>query len=160
MYPISDKNLNKEDNKTVYFFTPPYHPLDNFSAHSILLWGFNFPTAEHAFQWKKFSNNRKDISGVILNAKSPHLVKEISDANKSEQPSDWHEKKILVMEEILRAKAKQHKDVRGVLKKTGKRKIIENSPVDNFWGIGPDGNGQNMVGKIWMKIRDELNLSK
>ena len=61
------------------------------------------------------------------------------------------------MEEILRAKTEQHEDVRDVLKKTGKRTIIENSPVDSFWGIGYDGNGQNVVGKIWMKIRDELN---
>ena len=61
------------------------------------------------------------------------------------------------MEEILRAKTEQHEDVRDVLKKTGKRTIIENSPVDSFWGIGHDGKGQNVVGKIWMKIRDELN---
>jgi ribA/ribD-fused uncharacterized protein len=160
MYPISSEGLNKETDDAVYFFTTAYHPLDNFSAHALSLWGLDFPTAEHAFQWKKFSDNRKDISEAILNAKSPHLVKEISDANKSEQPSNWHDKKILVMEEILRAKAKQHKDVRDTLKKTGNRTIIENSPFDSFWGIGPDGKGQNMAGEIWMKIRDELNLSK
>lgn len=157
MYPMTDKELNKEDENTVYFFTPAYYPLDNFSAHAISLWGTEFPTAEHAFQWKKF-NDKKDISEEIFRAKSPHLVKNISDIHKSEQPTNWHEKKVQVMEEILRVKAEQHEDVRDMLKKTGDRIIIENSPVDNFWGIGADGNGQNMVGKIWMKIRDELNL--
>ena len=36
------------------------------------------------------------------------------------------------------------------------REIIENSPVNSFWGNGPDDNGQNMVGKIWMEIRKEI----
>lgn len=62
------------------------------------------------------------------------------------------------MEEILRAKAEQHQDVREILKKTGQRIIIENCPVDGFWGIGPNRNGENMVGKIWMKIRDAYNF--
>lgn len=55
MYPKSNKDLNKETDSAVYFFTPAFHPLDNFSAHVINIWGKEFPTAEHAFQWKKFS---------------------------------------------------------------------------------------------------------
>jgi hypothetical protein len=55
-----------------------------------------------------------------------------------------------------RMKAEHHEDVREILRKTGKRKIIENSPVDDFWGIGPEGVGKNIVGEIWMKIRDDL----
>ncbi len=158
MYPISDKKLNKENSKAVYFFTPAYHPLDNFSAHAIFVWGISFPTAEHAFQWKKFADSRPDIAEKILNAKSPHLVKEISDTHKAEQPINWFEKKVQIMEVILRAKTEQHKDVREILKKTGKRTIIENSPADTFWGIGLNGKGENMIGKIWMKIRKDLNL--
>lgn len=156
MYPKSNKDLNKETDNAVYFFTPAFHPLDNFSAHVINIWDKEFSTAEHAFQWKKFSETDAEIADKILEAKSPHLVKEISDANKSNQPSDWHDRKVSVMEEILKAKAEQHKDVREILKKTGNKEIIENSPVDNFWGIGLDGQGKNMVGKIWMKIRNEV----
>ncbi|WKZ26776.1 MAG: NADAR family protein [Candidatus Paceibacterota bacterium] len=156
MYPKSNKDLNKETDNAVYFFTPAFHPLDNFSAHVINIWDKEFSTAEHAFQWKKFSETDAEIADKILEAKSPHLVKEISDANKSNQPSDWHDRKVSVMEEILKAKAEQHKDVREILKKTGNKEIIENSPVDNFWGIGPEGDGENMVGKIWMKIRDDF----
>jgi len=154
MYPISDKGLNREDEKSVYFFTSAYHPLDNFSAHSISIWNRNFPTAEHAFQWKKFSDIKPDIAEKILEAKSPHLVKEISIVNKDLVSKDWHNIKLGVMEEILKAKAKQHEDVREVLRKTGRKTIVENSPVDSFWGIGPDEKGENMLGKIWMKIRD------
>ena len=58
------------------------------------------------------------------------------------------------MKQILQAKANQHDDVRDVLRKTGMREIVENSPVDDFWGGGPNKKGQNVVGKIWMNIRD------
>lgn len=154
MYPISSGGLNKETEKAVYFFTTAFYPLDNFSAHAVQIWNQNFPTAEHAFQWKKFSVVRPDVAEEILRANSPHAVKEISDAKKTEQPITWKDEKVSVMEEILRAKAEQHEDVREILKKTGNREIIENSPVDSFWGIGPNNDGQNMVGKIWMKIRN------
>lgn len=160
MYPASSDGLNIETDDTVYFFTTAFHPLDNFSAHAIRIWDKNFPTAEHAFQWRKFSTNHPDIADMILSAKSPHAVKEISNANKDNQPATWQEDKISVMEEILRAKTEQHEDVREVLRKTGRRKIIENSPVDSFWGIGSEGSGKNVVGEIWMTIRDSLNLGR
>ncbi len=41
------------------------------------------------------------------------------------------------------------------LEKTDNREIVENSPIDDFWGIGPEGNGENQLGKPWMKIRDK-----
>ncbi len=34
--------------------------------------------------------------------------------------------------------------------------IVEYSPVDAYWGWGPRKNGQNHLGKLWMKLRDEL----
>ncbi len=63
------------------------------------------------------------------------------------------------MEEILHAKAEQHEDVCEILKKTGVRTIVENSPIDDFWGCGSDGKGKNIVGSLWMKIRDELSTT-
>lgn len=154
MYPLSSEGLNIETEKAIYFFTTAFYPLDNFSAHTIYIWDRNFPTVEHAFQWKKFSIVQPEISQRILESNSPHSVKRISDANKTKQPISWQNERVEVMQEILRAKAAQHEDVREALRKTGKREIVENSPVDNFWGIGPNKDGQNMTGKIWMKIRD------
>jgi ribA/ribD-fused uncharacterized protein len=76
--------------------------------------------------------------------------------NKDKKPNDWNEIKLSVMEEILRAKLEQHEDVKDALKRTEGREIIENSPVDIFWGIGPNKDGQNMLGNIWMKIRGSI----
>ena len=156
MYPASNRGLNRETAQAIYFFTNAFYPLDNFSAHQIKIWNKSFPTAEHAFQWKKYSSTYPKISLQILNASSPHVVKEISDSNKSKVSSRCHMEKLDVMRQILITKFKQHEDVREVLKKTGKKNIIENSPVDNFWGNGSNGKGQNHIGRLWMEIREEF----
>jgi ribA/ribD-fused uncharacterized protein len=156
MYPLSSDGLNKETEDAVYFFTVPFEPLNNFSPHRIEIWGKDFQTSEHAFQWKKFSDVEPEIAERIFVARSPEAVSEISDANKPKRPKDWGNRKIAIMEEILRAKLAQHKDVRDALKRTGMRRIVENSPVDSFWGSGPNKDGKNMLGEVWMKIRKDL----
>ncbi|OGI90475.1 hypothetical protein A2911_02710 [Candidatus Nomurabacteria bacterium RIFCSPLOWO2_01_FULL_40_15] len=149
----NSQDFNKETNQAVYFFTPPHYALDNFSAFSVEIWGKLFMTSEHAYQWKKYHVNHLDIAEEIFTAGSSHQVKKISDANKDKVSSDFHKDKIYIMEEILRVKLQQHEKVQRTLKETGSKEIIENNPNDEFWGIG-SGNGQNMLGKIWMKIRD------
>lgn len=141
----------------MYFFTPAFHPFDNFSAHRVDIWGFKFPTAEHAYQWKKYIENYPEIALSILEAPSPEAVKKISESHKQKMPQNWHSEKVGIMEIILAAKAQQNEDVKEALKRSGQRTIVENSPVDAFWGCGPDGKGENMIGKIWMKIREGYN---
>ncbi|MDQ5954732.1 MAG: hypothetical protein QG583_660 [Patescibacteria group bacterium] len=157
MYPDKSEGLNKETEDSIYFFTVSFEPLNNWSPHKVHIWDRDFPTSEHAFQWKKFSIEAPEVASEIFSAGSPFLVYKISRAHKDKQPQNWNENKVAVMEEILRAKFTQHEDVQDALKRTGKRKIIENSPIDSFWGIGPNNDGQSMLGNIWMKIRDGLN---
>jgi predicted NAD-dependent protein-ADP-ribosyltransferase YbiA (DUF1768 family) len=57
---------------------------------------------------------------------------------------------------ILRAKADQHEYVRRKLLATGNRCLIENSWRDDFWGWGPNRDGKNMLGTLWMRVRAEL----
>lgn len=147
-------DINRETEEEIYFFTPPFYAFDNFSAYSIEIWDRKFQTSEHAYQWRKYIDSRPDLAEDIFNATSPHAVKKISDAHKSEI-SLTEKEKLEYMESILRAKLAQHEKVRRTLIESGHRTIIENSPEDNFWGIG-SGDGKNMLGKLWMKIRDEL----
>jgi len=43
-----------------------------------------------------------------------------------------------------------------VLLSTGDEQIIENSPIDYYWGCGADGSGKNMLGQVLMEIREIL----
>lgn len=150
----SKGDFTYETKKAVYFWTPRFHRLDNFSAHTVRIWGKKFPTLEHAYQWRKFWKSAPKVAKEIFLAGSPNMAKRIANKYKDKIPVAWFKgEREKVMERLMRAKLRQHKDVQEKLKMTGNRKIIENSPLDDYWGIGPDGKGQNMTGKIWMKIR-------
>jgi ribA/ribD-fused uncharacterized protein len=60
------------------------------------------------------------------------------------------------MYDILWAKQSQHEYVRRKLIQTKGRELVENSWRDDFWGWGPNRDGLNMLGKLWMEVRDEL----
>lgn len=158
MYPEPDQQLTYQTEDSVYFFTHAYDPLSNWSAHAVAVWGRVFPTVEHAFQWRKFRDAEPDIASAILRAASPWAAIRVNRTlGEGKLPTDWVEVRTGVMEELLRAKAAQHEDVRDCLRKTGKRQIIENHPVDCFWGCGPDGKGENIMGRLWMRIREEVD---
>ena len=50
----------------------------------------------------------------------------------------------------------QHPDVVAVLKETRDRELQKVYDTDYYWGTGADGSGENRMGKIWMKLREEL----
>lgn len=70
--------------------------------------------------------------------------------------SDWDQVKRQIMKEICVAKFLQHPELRKQLMETGTEELIEDSPVDWYWGVGADGTGKNMLGKVLMEIRQEL----
>ena len=93
----------------------------------------------------------------IKNAKSAYSCWQLSRKYKTDKDlldPDFDKDK--VMEELLKAKISQHQDVLEVLKLTGTRGLSKNVESDEYWGVGHDGSGQNKMGKLWMKIREEL----
>ncbi len=153
---VRTSDPNHVTDKAVYFYTPRYYAFDNFSAFAVELWGNVFTTAEHAYQWKKFDFSHSLTAELILNARSARDTKVIADKHKDEISLTWDEGKMFFMEEILRAKLTQHEKVQALLLETVGKDIIENSPTDSFWGIGEEGKGENHLGKLWMKLRSEL----
>ncbi|MDB5183243.1 MAG: hypothetical protein JWO47_1027 [Candidatus Saccharibacteria bacterium] len=156
MHP--DDYLNKEDETTIYFFSSPYDVFNNWSAHTVTIWGKEFNTAEHAYHYKKFQTTNPAVAEEIFKAPSPWACFQLSRKYKTEVEPAWNDNKLAVMETIIRSKMAQNEDVVEQLQKTGKRIIAENSPWDNFWGLGSDGTGENSLGKIWMKLRSELSI--
>ena len=129
--------------------------LSPFSAHQIEIWGEKFATVEHAYQTEKFLPG--SVQNEIKNAKSAYMAWKLNWKYKADKtlinPNFEKEK---VMEELLRAKIEQHPEVLEILKLTGTRCLLKNVEGDEFWGVGRDGSGQNKLGKIWMKIREEI----
>ena len=128
----------------------------NFTSHSVVIDNIKFPTAEAAIQSLK---NPKDAQYVEeqMNTTNPIVSRNLG--RKVNVRKDWKEVRVYFMKEILKAKFDQHKNIKEKLLCTGLRPIIQNSSSDSFWGIGNDGNGENIFGKLLEEVREEYYRS-
>jgi len=151
----------------VFFYEQDFYVLSNFSAFSIM-WPLSpreglgrFDTSEAVYHWEKFKPSvptlaQCAIQAEIHSASSAHEAFKIAERNKQHRRTDWDDVKVGIMRDILRAKADQHEYVRRKLLATGERILVEDSWRDDFWGWGPNRDGQNMLGKLWMEVRSLL----
>jgi ribA/ribD-fused uncharacterized protein len=144
-----------DNDKQVFFYEQEFYVLSNFSAFEVEMYNIQFKTAEHCYHWHRFTRD-PGTQYRIRAARSAHDAYRIAQENKPGQDQDWDQKKLLIMSLILKAKVVQHEYVKRKLLETGTRTLIENSWRDSFWGWGPDRNGENKLGKLWMSIRDEI----
>lgn len=140
--------------KKALFYEGEWNVFNNFSAFMVFWRGVLWATVEHAYQSAKFTDEK--IILEIKTALSPHDAKRIARRHKDSVRPDWLSINLGVMEEILRTKVAQHPYVKKKLIESKGLELVEDSPRDSFWGRGPDWKGLNWLGKIWMKIRDEL----
>lgn len=156
----------KPDTDThVYFYEQDCYVLSNFSAFNLQWKGELFPTSEAAYHFEKFwvppalDDQRLHVREQIRAAPSAHEAFKIAERNQHLKRPDWNEVRVDVMRDILRAKAQQHEYVHRKLLDTGERILVEDSWRDDFWGWGPNRNGQNMLGKLWMEVRADLRTA-
>ena len=126
----------------------------NFAHYPIRLHGRTWPTVEHFFQAQKFPDT--DYEETIRLARSPAKAKGMGRTRRFRLRRDWEQVKNGIMREAVLAKFTQHGDIRAVLLATGDAVIVEDSPTDDYWGIGAHGGGRNKLGKILMSVRDQL----
>lgn len=152
-------NHGLDTDTQVFFYEQDFYVLSNFSAFNLKWKQFTYPTSEHAYQCEKFDQGDGSSSLLrsdIRNAPSAHEAFKIAEQHRTARRPDWDAVKVDVMRNILRAKAEQHEYVRRKLLQTGDRELVENSWRDSFWGWGPNRDGQNTLGKLWMEIRAGL----
>lgn len=147
-----------DSNDQVFCYMDEFYCLSNFSAFRLIWRGRDFDTSEAAYQSEKFIEHWS-IFKLIHDARSAHEAFKIAEHYKDQVYPGWHDIKIEIMKKILKAKINQHKYVLKKLMDTGHRTIIEDSWRDSFWGWGPNKNGKNMLGILWMEIRNELKLN-
>jgi ribA/ribD-fused uncharacterized protein len=132
-------------------FTGNYKFLSNFYYHKFKFEGATYRTAEHCFQAQK-THKRHEIVN-IKGADSPGAAKRLG--RNCTLREDWDLVKHNIMERIVRAKFKDP-EMAKLLAATGDAELIEgNSWYDTFWGVC-NGRGSNHLGKILMKVREEL----
>jgi len=142
--------------KIIGFYEREFYVFSNFSSFAVDWQGRRWQTSEHAYQAAHFIDTNEKLYEKIFNARSAHDAYKIAKANADKAAKNWDEIKVTIMEEIIRLKLEQNPYVKKKLLETEELLLAEDSPKDSFWGWGPDRNGRNELGKIWMKLREEL----
>ena len=113
--------------------------------------GMTFYTVENFFQAMKTLDieERK-----LIAAATPSKAKRLG--RKVKLREDWEEKKLQVMEYALRIKFVPGTSWYTKLMATGNEEIVElNNWNDVYWGSTLDGRGENHLGKLLIKLREE-----
>lgn len=131
-----------------------YGFLSNFAPYPIFIDGIIWKTLEHYFQASKFEH-------LQFKVKINELESALEAARMGRNPkniirSDWDSIKDLIMYNGLNAKFLQHPKLRVELLNTMDYILIEETPNDKYWGNGGDGSGENMLGKLLMKVRGQI----
>lgn len=132
-------------------FEGEYDFLSNFFIHPVTYDETVYVSNEHAYQAAKTLDT--DEREVIEMAKTPGQAKKFGRG--ATLRSDWEQIKLSVMEDLVRQKF-QDPTLKQKLLDTGTAELIEgNWWNDTFWGVS-NGRGQNHLGLILMKVREEL----
>lgn len=134
-------------------FREEYSFLSNFYPAPVEYKGLVYQNSEAAFQAQKCLTNEEKKEFCCLPANmAKRLGRQVS------LREDWEAVKLELMEEIVRAKFMQNPDLANKLLATGQKSLIEgNNWNDRFWGVdSKTGQGENHLGRILIKVRDEL----
>ena len=138
----------------INFVESRWHYLSPFSAHEVEIDGVVYKTAEHAYQALRM---KAEVQEEIKNAASPLEAWRLAQECKKRGVLNESVDKDELMEKIFRAKLTQHSDITDILKESGERELLKVYDTDYYWGTGADGSGKNKMGKLWMKLRNELS---
>jgi ribA/ribD-fused uncharacterized protein len=138
---------------TIDNFRGQYYFLSNFyedDLYFIQYDGLFYNNAEAAFQSAKLLDKVQRRQFCNLNAPDAKRL-----GRRVQLRPDWEQVKDNIMYEIIKSKF-SIKHLREMLLATGEAILIEgNTWNDTYWGMCR-GKGKNMLGKILMRVREEL----
>jgi ribA/ribD-fused uncharacterized protein len=120
----------------------------------IIEWnGIEFGSSEALYQARKFDNQKRIEQFATLDGKT---AKKYANSLRNEWKKDWNKIKRSIMYEVLYLKFTQNAHLKAALLETGDAILIEgNWWGDTYWGVC-NGEGENVLGKLLMQIRELL----
>jgi ribA/ribD-fused uncharacterized protein len=131
--------------------------------------GHVFATAEHYMMWRKATLFGDDaMAERVLAAPHPYAAKALGGRVAGFDQRTWDEHRCPIVVAGNLAKFGQHPGLRAFLLGTGRRVLVEASPVDRIWGIGLTRDdpaaadparwrGLNLLGFALMQVRDMVD---
>jgi ribA/ribD-fused uncharacterized protein len=128
----------------------------NLAVIPIRIDGETWHSAEQYYQAAKFTDVA--IIDKIKACENPYLCAALGQTRRYPLRADWEQVKAAVMERAIRARFEQHPAMAERLRRSSGR-LYDHTAADDYWGIGADGRGGNVTGRILMRIREELNAA-
>lgn len=155
--PIFDKSGKQIGGGKYYELTNFFVNYRHGKIEPVKFAGAEWLTSEHAFQAAKFATSKTSaIYNAIMKAPNARTAFGIAQANVAFMLKDWMQIRDTVMYQIVKSKFSNNDHLKNVLLKTGNKKLVEASPVDVYWGYGPNKKGANVLGRILMRVRYEI----
>lgn len=148
--------------KPIFFYTKndDWFELSNFYPQGFEDDEGYWPTVEHFFQAQKFPGpENEEYRQRIRGCGSPQNAKTLGRTRDRSIRGDWDEVRDSIMLDALRKKFSQPR-LRDILLSTGSTELVENSPYDDYWGIGRSGTGKNRLGHLLEQVREELRRDR
>ena len=128
--------------------------LANYSNHGFYKDGVYYKTVEHYYQSQKYNNDQ--IKNKIINAETPKEASTIGRDKNNIRIDNFKNIKNDIMYDGVLEKFRQNKDIRSKLIETRNKEIREMTIDEYYWGVGKDFTGKNTIGKILMKVREQI----
>ncbi len=128
--------------------------LANYSDYGFTVDGVYYPTAEHFYQASKFDN--PEIIQKILSCKTAREAASVGRDRNNKRIDHFNDIKLNKMYQAVYEKFQQNPDIRKKLIETGDEEIREMTDQESYWGVGPQLDGENHMGEILMRVREEL----
>lgn len=139
--------------KIIDKFVGKYHFLSNFFIAPVFYNGRMYLNNEAAFQSVKCPSRSFEFCSL-----NPSDAKRLGRMVKLRP--DWEDIKDTIMYEVCKAKFSQNRDLLYKLLETDGYELIEgNHWGDTVWGVC-NGIGENRLGRILMRVRDELKIEE
>jgi len=133
----------------------PYFEFSNWHLAPFELDGKEWKTSEHYYMAMKTTD--KEHRELIRKARTPRTAKHLAGPKGViTLRKGWDGMKFDVMYRACLAKFSQNEDLKELLLSTGDRPIHEDCP-DPWWGGGPNfPKGRDLLGRVLVKVREEL----
>jgi ribA/ribD-fused uncharacterized protein len=150
------------------FFFRPEAPFSQWYPARFDVDGHAFNCAEQYMMYgKALLFGDAEVAAQILESTVPRQHKALGRKVHNFSESVWKARREQIVADGSRAKFTQNVELRQALLDTAGTELVEASPFDRIWGIGLAANdpraedpaqwrGQNLLGKILTRLRDEL----
>jgi ribA/ribD-fused uncharacterized protein len=157
-----------DEQRRFTFFWRQESPFSQWHPIEFMVEGKRFTCAEQYMMYgKAVLFGDQEVAERILASASPKTHKALGRKVRGFDEQRWKRERERIVYEGNRAKFTQNADLLQVLLATAGTELVEASPLDRIWGVGLSAEdpriqnpsqwrGQNLLGKVLTRLRDEL----